>query len=56
MRYPQELVNKVVIKRRPGISPEIMIKDRDEAIVYVDNISTKTKYAIDFQEEAVMIL
>ena len=46
-----ELVNRVVIKRRPGISPEIMIKDRDEAIVYVDNISTKTKYAIDFQEE-----
>jgi sugar-specific transcriptional regulator TrmB len=44
-------VSKVVIKRRPGISPEIIITDRDEAIVYVDNISTKTKYAIDFQEQ-----
>ncbi|MCL4453815.1 TrmB family transcriptional regulator [Ferroplasma sp.] len=46
-----QLVTKAVIKRRPGISPEIMIMDRDEAIVYVDNISTKTKYAIDFQEQ-----
>jgi sugar-specific transcriptional regulator TrmB len=46
-----ELISRAVIKRRPGISPEVIIKDRDEAIVYVDNISTKTKYAIDFQEE-----
>ncbi|WP_337860111.1 TrmB family transcriptional regulator [Ferroplasma sp.] len=46
-----DMVNTAVIKRRPGISPEIIIKDRAEAIVYVDNISTKTKYAIDFQEE-----
>jgi sugar-specific transcriptional regulator TrmB len=46
-----ELVNKIVIKRRPGISPEIMIKDREEAIVNVDNITMKAKYAIDFQEE-----
>jgi sugar-specific transcriptional regulator TrmB len=46
-----DMVNLAVIKRRPGISPEIIIKDRDEAIVYVDNLNTKSKYAIDFQEE-----
>ncbi len=46
-----ELIEKAIIKRRPGISPEILIKDRGEAIVYVDNINIKMGYAIDFQEE-----
>jgi len=46
-----ELIDKTIIKRRPGISPEILIKDRSEAIVYVDNINTRMGYAIDFQEE-----
>ncbi len=46
-----DLISKIVIKRRPGISPEIIIKDRDEAIVQVDNINLRNKYAIDFEEE-----
>ena len=46
-----ELMNIAVIKRRPGISPEIIIMDRNEAIVQVDNLNIKSKYAIDFQEE-----
>ncbi len=46
-----ELIDKAVIKRRPGISPEVLIKDRGEAIVYADNIATRMGYAIDFQEE-----
>ncbi len=46
-----ELINRAVIKRRPGISPEILIKDRDETVVYVDNMTTRSKYGIDFQEE-----
>ncbi|MEM0139572.1 MAG: TrmB family transcriptional regulator [Ferroplasma sp.] len=46
-----ELISRAVIKRRPGISPEIIIKDREESIVFVDNPANKTKYATDFQEE-----
>ncbi|AAT44108.1 TrmB family transcriptional regulator [Picrophilus oshimae] len=45
-----DLLNTTVLKRRPGISPEIFIVDREESIVKVDDISKKLVYAIDFQE------